>query len=386
MVEGNRENMKTEKIKVLHFLTSANLGGAERFCIDLCNTQVQKAEIDVNLCVLDAFHEDIPLLKQVSEKVNVVSMRKNSGYELLLIKRIYKFLKELKPDVIQINGRAIIYTSLPILLTKIPSLYTVHTLANKEYNKYFTAYNRFLFSKFHKLFMPVAIGPSVSKTIQEVYGEQFKELVYNGISPLSTSEKKDDVHSYIESMKQNKETQVFLYVGRIAPEKNTYLLVETFNKLLKEGQNVLLLIIGYDSTLQQDYMIKCKKLNENPEKIKFLGRKENIADYLSCTDALCVTSLYEGLSIVSLEAFSMGVPVLSTPAGGMLDIIIKGVNGNICDKMELDSYSHMILKFIKNPIKNKKEIIKIYKDNYTMKSCSEKYIALYKKRIHGVKK
>lgn len=369
-------------MKILHFLTSISTGGAEKFCVDLANTQSMFDNLEVHICVLDEINEKQLLIKQISNQVNLISLNKKGGYDLKIITKIYKLLEDINPDFIHINGRALIYTSIPILLKKIPSVYTVHTFAHKEYNKYFKMYNKLLFTFFPKLFTPVAISKTVLETIKSTYGQQFNELIYNGSSPLKRTNEFINVQKMINSLKVNEDTLVFLYIGRIAPEKNTLLLIESFNKLLDKNENIVLCIIGYDSTIKKDYITKCIKTNRYQNKIKFLGQRNNVADYLSAVDALCLTSIYEGLGIVGLEAFSLGIPILSTPSGGPSEIIDSSKNGYISKEQSVESYIEMIKIFIEKPIVDKELIINNYKRNYTMKECAMSYIKLYEMKIN----
>jgi len=227
----------------------------------------------------------------------------------------------------------------------------------------------------------VAISDTVLTTIKNVYGNRYNILIYNGSSKLSTTPFLIDVKNFMKSLKKNANTLLFVSIGRISPEKNTLLLIETFNKLLTLNYNVALCIVGYDSNKDQTYISKCKDINKFPNSIKFVGRKENIADYLYFADANCMTSNYEGLGITALESFSMGIPVLSTPSGGPSDIIISGINGFVSKDISLDSYFDIITNFITNPIINKDAIIDIYKEKYTMKACAQQYLLLYRRRI-----
>ena len=361
-------------------LTSINTGGAEKFCVDICNTQAEISDHEIYLCVLDKIEEQ-PLVKKISKKVTLISLEKEGGYSLKIIYKIYQLLSKIKPDIIHLNGRALIYASLPILLKQIPSIYTVHTMAFKEYNKYIRRYVKFLFNRFSSIFMPVAIGKTVSKTVQKVYGEQFNKFIYNGSSMLTVSKDINTVIEEVKCLKKDRDTLVFVSVGRIAEEKNTLLLVKVFNRLLENGENVCLCIVGYDSSKEQLYMRECEESNRYTHKIKFVGQKSNVADYLRCADAVCLTSSYEGLGIAALEAFSMGVPVLSTPSGGPSDIIIQGLNGYISEQITVNSYLKIINYFIKKPLKNKEKIISIYQAKYTMDVCALKYLKLYELKL-----
>jgi len=367
-------------VKILHLLTSINTGGAEKFCVDICNTQTEISENDIYLCVLDKVNDDQPLVQMISPNVNFISLNKQDGYSLKVMYKIFKLLSKINPDIIHINGRALIYSSIPILLKRIPSIYTVHTMAHKEYNKYLRSYIKILFHLFPSLFMPVAISKSVNETVKNIYGDTLDTIIFNGSSKLTTTNKMDEVSLEISALKKDKNTLVFLSVGRISREKNTLLLIQTFNALLDEGQNVCLCIVGYDGTEDQSYYKECKNENKYSKHIKFVGRKENIADYLSHADAFCLTSNYEGLGLVALEAFSIGLPVLSTPSGGPEDIIVPDINGYISEQINVENYIKILHIFIENPLRNREKIIELYEDKYTMKVCASQYLKLYESK------
>jgi glycosyltransferase involved in cell wall biosynthesis len=370
-------------MKILHIITSINIGGAEKFCVDLCNTQSLIDDHEIYLCVLDSIDTEKPLLKILSKKVNLISLDKKGGYSLNIIFKIFGLLKKINPDIIHLNGRAIIYSSIPILLRRIKAIYTVHTFANKEYNKYFTSYNKFLFNFFPSIFTPVAISPTVQKTIKETYKTKHEQMIFNGSSPIKTTKSINEVEELITSFKKDKNTIVLTYIGRIAPEKNVLMLIQAFNKLIEENYNVLLLIIGYDTTLNEFYLPICKENTKFPNKIIFLGQKTNIADFLSFTNATCLTSNYEGLGIAALESFSLGIPVLSTPSGGPQDLITKNSYGLISDDISVNSYLSILKNFIEKNNYDREEIQNYYEENFAMKKCANNYLNLYKKIILG---
>ncbi len=367
-------------MKILHFLTSINTGGAEKFCVDICNTQANISDNEIYLCVLDRITKDQPLAEFISSNINLISLNKESGYSLTMIFKIYQLLSQINPDIIHVNGRALIYSSIPILIKRIPSVYTVHTMAHKEYNKYIRGYIKFLFNTFPSIFTPVSISKSVSEAVKNTYGTHLGIVIYNGSSEPTISSESEVVARYINNLKKDKNTLVFLTVGRISKYKNTLLLVKAFNRLLDDDQNVCLCIVGYDVNPDQAYFVECNNENKYPDKIQFVGRKENIADYLLCADAFCLTSTVEGLGIAVLEAFSMGVPVLSTPSGGPSEIIIPGLNGYLSEQITVESYVGILNNFIEKPLRNKEEIIELYKEKYTMKVCALQYLNLYKIR------
>ena len=77
---------------------------------------------------------------------------------------------------------------------------------------------------------------------------------------------------------------------------------------------------------------------------------------------------------------SMGCIPISTPAGGVVDVIRDGKNGLLCPTFETEDFCNTITKvFDKDFTLNKGLIIKDYEDNYTMKACVKKYYDIYLK-------
>lgn len=367
-------------MKILHLITSINTGGAEKFCVDIANEQSKDDSLEINLCIIDKL-DDQPLLEDIDKKINLFSLNKEKGYDLKIIYKLHKLLTQIKPDVIHLNGRSLLYSSLSIIIKRIPTVYTVHTLAYNEYSPKIRKFNKFLFNFFPKLFVPVAISNSVSKSIQKVYDSKLTNIIYNGTSIPKISKNILETEKYIKNLKKDNDTLVFAYVGRIVPEKNTLLLIHTFNELISEGKNIILIIVGYDVSREQHYIHKCKNTNKYPEKIKFVGKQKYIADYLLQANANCMTSVYEGLGLTAIESFALGIPVLSTPAGGPEDIIVNNKNGLISKTHDLIEYKKIIESFISNQINDSDTIKLYYTKNYTMKKCSDNYLKLYKERI-----
>ena len=163
---------------------------------------------------------------------------------------------------------------------------------------------------------------------------------------------------------------------RSAHRKNQKLLFNTFERLHNDGKKFLLIVIGagYDGS---QYM----HLN-NTDYIKILGAKQNVGDYLACANYFVLSSLYEGLPLSLLEAMSMGCIPISTPAGGVVDVIRDGENGIMSTTFEeSDFYNTVSRVFDKDFSINRADTIKDYETNYTMEVCADKYYDVYKKML-----
>jgi glycosyltransferase involved in cell wall biosynthesis len=107
---------------------------------------------------------------------------------------------------------------------------------------------------------------------------------------------------------------IFLYVGRVAVEKN----IHEFLGLDLPGTKV---VVGNGPALE--------KLKRNFTKVRFVGAKTGIdlARYFAAADVFVFPSKTDTFGIVMLEALACGVPVAAYPVRGPLDIIEDGKVG-----------------------------------------------------------
>jgi len=63
------------------------------------------------------------------------------------------------------------------------------------------------------------------------------------------------------------------------------------------------------------------------DEVRFVGKQEQMEDILAIADLFLLTSEYESFGLAALEAMAAGVPVVSTNAGGLPEIMVPGVTG-----------------------------------------------------------
>ena len=129
---------------------------------------------------------------------------------------------------------------------------------------------------------------------------------------------------------------------------------------------------GYDSDLGKSIKAISGK------SVYFLGEKNNISDYLINSDALILSSLYEGMPITVLEAMSLKVPVLSTPVCGVVDVIENGKNGYISNDFTEESFVGMLQEFGKNFSEIKERCKKNELNRFSISRCAESYLDLFR--------
>ena len=139
-------------------------------------------------------------------------------------------------------------------------------------------------------------------------------VVWNGVDPqrysLKTCEPED-----VEAIRQKygipKDWNMLLFVGRLAWVKGVRNLLQALPSVLKEYPNTMLVILGKGEE-QMDIVETADRLgikNNIVYRFDFVPEDERILHY-AASDVCIFPSIYEPFGIVSLEAMSMGKPVV----------------------------------------------------------------------------
>ncbi len=117
--------------------------------------------------------------------------------------------------------------------------------------------------------------------------------------------KNDKIEIY-KRYELNPNKKYLLFVGRISEQKNPFFLLDILEKL----DDIHLLIVGEGILLDE---LKEKSIEYKLEnRIHFFKARTNCADLMNIAELLLLSSLYEGLALVRLEAQAIGLPVFAS--------------------------------------------------------------------------
>lgn len=363
-------------MKILQIAYSLAPGGAERFVVDLCN---ELCKVDTNEIYLVTINDDTSslnrhYLKELSSKVKYICLGCKKGLSFESIRKTYGIIKKIKPDIVHSHTK-LIPLYLPSLFLKRPRyIHTLHSLAEKA-----VSFTRLRFLErylFKRNVQPVTISSFNQQSYRKFYELENSVCINNGCPVKQTTDELENVRTELETLKQGMDVPVFIHVARYNKAKNQQLLFNVFNKLADEGYKFLLIILGsgFENT--------CFVNKQNEDCIKFLGPKQNVGDYLNCSKYFVLTSKWEGLPISLIEAMSVGCIPISTPAGGVVDVIRNKENGYLTETFSEDE----MYMCIKDAIQGKccidnSRVIDSYNASFTMGICARNYFALYQNVI-----
>ena len=129
------------------------------------------------------------------------------------------------------------------------------------------------------------------------------------------------------SNSRNGATQrTFLFSGSLIPRKGIDLLANAFVRLLREGHNARLRIIG-DGSLRSSLGKTVAPFESAVEFVGFVDWSDLASQYAN-SHILCVPSRYDGWGMVVPEGLASGLPVIATDrTGAALEFVETGRNG-----------------------------------------------------------
>lgn len=202
-----------------------------------------------------------------------------------------------------------------------------------------------------------------------------------------------DIFKQEDSDKLKKElgldnSDVLLYVGRIAKGKGVDKLIKIVNLIQKRNKNIKLVIIGGDSGYLHivKSLIRSYNLSKN---ILYLGyiSKENLSKYYSLADLVIYPSRQEIFGLVLCEAMACGKAVIGSDIFGPSEIIINGETGYTSNFKNLDELSKTIADLLKDKEKLNymgKNGLERVKKHYSWKKAAEAHLKLYKRVLHTI--
>lgn len=192
-----------------------------------------------------------------------------------------------------------------------------------------------------------------------------------------TSNKNEEDSLIIDIKKQINGRKVLLYIGVFEERRNIRFLIDVFNNLKKEDENIVLLLIGNGKNKDQYF-----------EYIDELGIKDSII-YISKVEqkhlkqihdlstVFLLPTKYEIYGMVLLESMYLGTPVITSLNGGSSMLIENEETGYILDEFIVEEWSSKT-KYLLNNIElqekiKKKSRKKIYEE-FTWDNIAEKLL------------
>lgn len=360
-------------MRILHCCDTIAVGGGIASFVNNLSV-AQSVSHDVSISVVSSQINENRL--SFPEHINIIDFGKRTkGFSIRYPLKILGYLWKNRYNVVHIHSSFLYYFLAVLLLhNQMRFIYTVHSDAVKEnssvWDRRFWKLKRMCFQK--GWIVPVTISQNSKNSFDALY-QMNSTMIENGIL-------KPELNSCghkLEKFKLTDKTKLLLHVGRITEAKNQLMLCEAVSQLVALGADISLIIVG----VNQDQVIFNKLQEYLGERIHYLGERTDINALLLEADAMCLSSIWEGLPIILLEALFASCVPICTPVGGISNVIKDGENGILASGVSVSEYVDAINRFLLLPnaeIQLMKENCKVTSAAYDITITSNKYIEIYR--------
>ncbi|MDB4285062.1 N-acetyl-alpha-D-glucosaminyl L-malate synthase BshA [Flavobacteriaceae bacterium] len=137
--------------------------------------------------------------------------------------------------------------------------------------------------------------------------------------------------------------KIITHISNFRPLKRINDVIDVFEQISTNVSSKLLMVgEGPEKSKAMAY-VKSKGLNE---KVVFLGNSNEIDKILCYSDLFLLPSEMESFGLVALEAMANGVPVISSNAGGLLEVNKHGFSGFLSDVGDVNSMAKNALELL----------------------------------------
>lgn len=336
------------KTKLAVFVPSLRGGGAQRAMLNLACGLAEREDLDVDLVLAQ---KEGPYLNQVSDKVNVVDL--GASRTLTALPKLIRYLRREQPagmisaqdygNLIAIWSRSLSRSRTRLVISEQnnPARWE---RSNGRYN------GRFVLSLLGR-FYPWADGIS---TVSDGVGDHLaaaasipRELIQTIHNPIARTDIAEPTHQDVpHPWFEQGEPPVIVGVGSLTPQKDFPLLIRAFARV-RQQMSARLMILG-EGVLRGELEQLIESLGVT-EDVALPGFVDEPYEYMCRASLFVLSSQYEGLPSVLIEALCCGLPVVATDCpSGPQEILNGGKYGSIVPVGDLDALAAAIEQSLKS--------------------------------------
>jgi N-acetyl-alpha-D-glucosaminyl L-malate synthase BshA len=139
--------------------------------------------------------------------------------------------------------------------------------------------------------------------------------------------------------------KVIIHISNFRPVKRIRDVLEVFERIAQHVPATLLLVGDGPERSESETWVRDNGLTD---KVRFLGKLDDIVPLLSIADLMLMPSNVESFGLAALEAMACGVPVVATDAGGFPEFIQPGKNGYLFPVGDVDGMSRGAIAIIED--------------------------------------
>lgn len=361
-------------------METLELGGAEQVLVNIVNN-LPEDFVSFVCCLKNSG----PMADSISRLgAPVYELHWHTGNSYRAAFPLAKILKEQRIDVLHAHSwstyceaaLAGLLARTPIVVTTIHGMQTPYPQGKTAILKHFVRINaEKIFSRAYTKICAVSQGVKDYMVKEIGLNPQKVSIVYNGIKIIDP--KTPDEKETMQGVKE--EDFVLVWAGRLVPVKNLSGLLKALVIVRGVVSNVRLDLIG-DGADMESLKREARALGVS-DRVRFVGYKPLVRDWLSCADIFVMPSHFEGLSVALLEAMAAGLPVVATKVGGNQEIVAQGRSGVLVPPDDTEALAQAIIDLHGNTplrIEMKHFAYRRVSEEFSMDKMIANYCSIYR--------
>jgi glycosyltransferase involved in cell wall biosynthesis len=316
--------MQGRALNITYVIGGLDAGGAERQLHYLVTSLRRSTNITVVSLSMTATHL-LPRFRELSD-IETVVLPKARGLDVTLIPRLISLFHHKRPTIVHTFLRTANYWGrVAACLARVPIV--ISSERNLELERGRTA--NILDGLLSQVSDRVIVNANAVKTYlvnSEGLSPSKIEVIYNGV-PILTRPSPHARTVLRSELGINDDSVAVAFIGRLFRQKNPELFIEAADLLTQKGAPCKWFIIG-DGELGKLLQAEVRRRGLETV-VRFLGLRNDVQALLPAMDVLALTSDWEGMPNVVLEALAAGVPVVATDVGGVSEVVTDGVTGYV---------------------------------------------------------
>jgi len=221
------------------------------------------------------------------------------------------------------------------------------------------------------------------KSVIEKWGidEDKITVIFSALYPLRVEASQEQLRQRLEY-----KYPTIVSAGRLVPWKGFSALLDVVNELKEHYPQIVLIIVGDGG--EKSKLEKKVALLDLTHHVRFTGplSKDALGATIKTADVFVLNTAYEGLSHQILEVMDIGIPIVTTNAGGNPELITDGVEGYLVEFNDVNKIAEAITRVLNHP-ESKERIVQSarLKSKRFVKEEVIKQIAKLLKSIHAGK-
>ena len=172
-------------------------------------------------------------------------------------------------------------------------------------------------------------------------------VIPNGVDLERFSASPESMHRHV--VRRSAAERLVLTIGRLVPQKDLDLFLEAAALLARATTGVRFLVAGEGPC--QRTLERSVSRHGLDGRVSFLGARGDVPALLYTANVFWLTSAWEGLPNVLLEAMACAKPVVTRDVGSCREIVNHGVNGYLVSGRNAGAFAENTLDLFTNPVK-----------------------------------